>query len=273
LNVSPEFFETLEIPVLSGRNLDLRDTLPKAPAVAVINETAARKFFPNEDPLGKRFGNSLEQAGDVEIVGIVRDTKYDSLRDAPPPTGFRPFGQNFGAAFEVRVSGPLSPAIQAIREAVQRTDPNLPLVRITTQSDLVAGRFDQEHFFAMAYSLFGGLALLLASIGLFGLMSYSVARRTNEIGIRMALGAERRDMVRMVLGEALIMVTTGIVVGVATTLAAGQLIRTMLFGLAPTDIVTIAAAILIMLVVSILASYLPARHASRIDPMTALHYE
>src|SRR5215469_16257382 len=155
--------------------------------------------------------------------------------------------------------------IQSIREAVQKVDPSLPVVRITTQSDLVAGRFDQEHFFAMAYSLFGGLALLLASIGLFGLMSYSVARRTNEIGIRMALGAKRWDMVRMVLSESLVMVAIGIVVGVGTTLAAGQLIRTMLFGLAPTDVLTISLAILTMLVVSMFACYLPARRASRVD--------
>jgi predicted permease len=274
LNVSPEFFETLQIPMLRGRNLELRDALPKAPAVAVINETAAHKFFPNEDAVGKRFGNSVEQAGDVEIVGIVRDTKYDSLRDAPPPTAFRPFAQqNFGAAFEVRVAGSLPSMIQAVRDAVQKTDPNLPLVRITTQSDLVSGRYDQERFFAMAYSLFGGLGLLLASIGLFGLMSYNVARRTNEIGIRMALGAERWDMVRMVLGESLMLVTIGVVVGVMTTLAAGRLIRTMLFGLAPTDPLTIGSAILLMLLVSAFACYLPARRASRVDPMTALHYE
>jgi predicted permease len=274
LNVSPEFFETLEMPLLRGRNIEPLDALPHAAAVAVINEAAARKFFPNEDPLGKRFGSILEQAGHREIVGVVRDAKYDNLRDAVPPISFQPFVQtDFRASFEVRFSGTLPPLIQAIREAVQKADPDLPLVRITTQSDLLAGRLDQEHFFAMAYSLFGGLALLLTSIGLFGLMSHSVARRTNEIGIRMALGAERRDIVRMVLRESLILVAIGIAAGVATTLAIGRLIRTMLFGLAPTDMLTIGSAILTMLVVSTIASYFPARRASRIDPMTALHYD
>ncbi len=275
MTVSPEFFDTLQIPVIRGRNLDVRDTLPKAPAVAVINESAARQFFAGEDPLGKRFGNSLEQSGDIEIVGIVGDTKYSNLRDAAPPTGFRPFLQqtNSNASFEVRISGPTAAAIQAVRETVQKADPSLPLVRITTQTELVEGRFDQERFFAMSYSLFGGLALLLVSIGLFGLMSYNVARRTNEIGIRMALGAERWDVVRMVLSESLIMVSIGIVVGIGVTLAAGRFIRTMLFGLAPTDSLTIALAIATMLMVSMLAGYLPARRASRVDPMMALHHE
>jgi predicted permease len=274
LSVSPDFFDTLQIPVLRGRNFDPHDMDPKGPKLAILNETAARKYFPNEDPLGKRFGQSLEQAGDVEIVGIVRDTKYDSLRNEAPPTWFQPFsGQNFGASFEVRFVGPLAPMVQAIRDVVQKTDPNLPLVNISTQNELVAGRFEQERFFAMAYSLFGGLGLLLASIGLFGLMSYSVARRTNEIGIRMALGAERRDVVRMVLGESLLIVVIGVIVGVGITLAAGRLVRTLLFGLAPTDIATIIVAVVTMLAVSAFAGYLPARRASRIDPMTALHYE
>ena len=275
MTVSPEFFQTLEIPLLRGRNLEVRDTLPKAPAVAVINESAARQFFPGEDPLGKRFGYSLEQNGDVEIIGVTRDTKYESLRDAAPPTGFRPFPQQTtnNATFEVRVSGATAPMMQAVREAVRKVDPNLPLVRITTQAELVEGRSAGAQFLAISYALFGGLALLLASVGLFGLMSYSVARRTNEIGIRMALGALKRDIISMVLGESLMLVAIGIVIGIAAALAAGRLVTTMLFGLAPTDGVTITLAIATMLVVSVAAGYLPARRASRVDPIVALHYE
>jgi predicted permease len=275
MTVSPEFMETLEIPLVRGRNLDVRDTLPKAPQVAVINESAAKQFFPGEDPIGKRYGNSLEQNADTEIVGIVKDTKYSSLRDEAPPTGFRPFAQQTtnAATFEVRTFGAPESMIPAVRDAIRKVNANLPLVRVSTQTDLVEGRFVQERFFAMAYSLFGGLGLLLAAIGLFGLMSYNVARRTNEIGIRMALGAQRQDVVQMVLRESLIMVAVGTVIGIGAALAGGRLVATMLFGLAPHDVVTIVVAIGVLVTVSLLAGYLPARRASRVDPMVALHYE
>jgi len=141
------------------------------------------------------------------------------------------------------------------------------------QTELIERRFTQERFFAQAYSLFGGLALLLASIGLFGLMSYNVARRTNEIGIRMALGAQSREVLRMVLSESMLLVTIGIIIGVGSALSAGTLVATTLFGLAPTDALSIAAAVVTMLVVSTIAAYLPARRASRVDPMIALHYD
>jgi len=275
MNVSPEFFETLEIPLVRGRNLDVRDTLPKAPQVVVINEAAARQYFPGEDPIGKRWGYSLEQSGDIEIVGIVRDIKYNRVREAAPPTAFSPYPQQrvTTATFQIRTAGDPTPFMKTIRETVQREDSNLPIVRMTTETDLIEGRFEQERFFALSYTLFGGLALVLASIGLFGVMSYSVARRTNEIGIRMALGAEKQDVLRMVLGESLLMVSMGIVVGLGTALAAGRFIATMLFGLSPSDGLTIGAAVAVMLTVSFLAGYLPARRAARVDPMVALHYE
>ena len=150
---------------------------------------------------------------------------------------------------------------------------NVPLIGVTTQMEQIDNRFAQEKLFAQAYALFGGLALLVASIGLFGLMSYSVARRTNEIGVRIALGAKRWDVVGMVLRESLILVALGIVIGLAATLAAGRLVATLLYGLAPTDWVTITAATAVMIGVSVLAGYLPARTASRVDPMVALRYE
>ena len=275
MTVSPEFFETMEIPLVRGRLFDVRDTLPKAPLVAVINETVARANFPGEDPLGMHFGNSAETTGDIEIIGIVRDVKYANVRDAAPPTGFRPFPQQSAAnaTFAVRVGGDPEAMTKTIRETVQRVDSNVPILRMTTQSQLVEGRFQQERFFAMAYLLFGGLALLLASIGLFGLMSYSVSRRTNEIGIRVALGAQKTDVVGMVLRESLVMVGIGIVIGVGGALWAGRLVTKMLFGLAPNDLLSVLLAIGVMLAVSLLAAYLPARRASRVDPMTALHYE
>ncbi|HET9215660.1 MAG TPA: FtsX-like permease family protein, partial [Terriglobia bacterium] len=274
MTVSPTFFDTLEIPLVRGRYLESRDTLPSSPRVAVINETAAR-LFNGEDPIGKRFGNAVERAGEVEIVGIVRDARYEGLRGAATPTAFMPFPRDTAlqATFEVRFTGAAAAATKAIRDTIRQVDANLPIVRLTMQTDLVEGRIQEERFFARSYALFGGLALLLVSLGLFGLMSYNVARRTNEIGIRMALGAERRGVVFMVLRESAVIVATGIGIGLVAALAAGRLVTTMVFGIAPNDVLTIALATGVMLLVSMAAAYLPARRAARVDPVTALHHE
>jgi ABC-type antimicrobial peptide transport system permease subunit len=161
----------------------------------------------------------------------------------------------------------------AVREAVRQIDANLPVTDVSTQIEQVEKRFVQEKLFAQAYTLFGGLALLLASIGLFGLMSYSVSRRTNEIGIRMALGAQGQDVLRLVMRESMILVVIGIAVGLTIALASSRFVATLLFGLPPTDIMTMGLAMTVMVAVSALAGYLPARRASRVDPMVALHYE
>ena len=188
---------------------------------------------------------------------------------------YLPFLQsNQGSAtFEVRTAGDPLSLVAAIREAVRQVDPNLPLINVTTQLEEVEGRFLQEKVFARAYTLFGGLALLVASVGLFGLMSYSVACRTNEIGIRMALGAERQDVVRLVMRESMILVAAGVAIGLGAALAAGRLVSSLLFGLAPTDATTMAGAMIVMVLASALAGYVPARRASRVDPVVALRAE
>jgi predicted permease len=271
MTVSPEFFATMEIPIAGGRGFTMQDT-STSPKVVVINETAARTLFPGEPAIGHRLGGSPEQRGEFEIVGVVRDTKYSSIRDAAPPTMFYDERQvpPFGTGFVVRTAGDPNTIAEPVRAAIRQIDPTLPLQNVTTQADQLEGRFAQERLFAMAYSLFGALALLLACIGLFGLMSYNVARRTNEIGIRMALGAERVTVVRMVLGESLRLVAIGLVLGLVCALASGRLVKTVLFDLAPTDVPTYAIAIGLVLAVSVLAGYLPARRASLVDPMVAL---
>jgi predicted permease len=274
LVISPNFFDVMGIPIVAGRALNDRD-VATSPKVVVINEAAVRKYFPNENPLGRHFGGSPETAGDLEIVGVLRDAKYNSVRDEAPPTMYVPYRQTrlSNATIEVRTAMAPAGAMGAIRETVRQIDPNLPLTDVSTQVEQVERRFQQEKLFAQACSLFGGLALLLASIGLFGLMSYNVSRRTNEIGIRMALGAQRGDVLGLVMRESMLLVAIGVGVGLAAAFFASRLLATLLFGLAPRDPLTMLGAVAVMAVVSALAGYLPARRASRVDPMVALHYE
>jgi len=274
LVVLPNFFGVMGIPVMTGREFTERDD-DKAPKVAMLNSAAVRKYFPGENPIGRRFGQSPEDNATVEVVGVVRDVKYNSVRDEAPPTMYVPYRQTRGGGvmMEVRTAGDPVSAMGAIREAVRRLDPNLPVMDMSTQMEQIERRFLQEKLFAQANAFFGGLAVLLAAVGLFGLMSYSVARRTNEIGIRMALGARSQDVLKLVMRESMTLVIVGIVIGLAVALGASRLIKTLLFGLAPTDAFSLAAAILVMIAVSAFAGYLPARRASRVDPMVALHQE
>ncbi len=272
MQVSPEFFTTLEMPIMRGRGFTDRDT-QTSPKVVVISETAAKKYFPQEDPIGRRVGFSPETSSEYEVVGIVRDVRYASVRDEPPPTLFQAAGQGPMRRMiaVVRTAGDPSQLIEPVRAGVRRLDPNLPITNVATQTEQVERRFAQDRLFATALSFFGGLALLLAAIGLFGLMSYNVGRRSQEIGIRMALGAGRLDVIRMVLNESLLLVAVGVVLGLGAAYWLGRLVATFLFGLAPTDAATIAAAVALILVVSSLAAFLPARRASRVDPNVVLN--
>jgi predicted permease len=274
LVISTNFFETMEIPIVLGRGFNARDN-ETAPKVVVVNEAAAKKYFPNENPIGQHFGSSIETTNGLEVVGVLKDAKYNSVRDPAPPTMYVPFQQNRAgsAVIEVRTAADPTSVTSGVREAVRQVDATLPMMDVSTQLEQVERRFQQEKLFAQAYTLFGGLAMLVASIGLFGLMSYTVSRRTNEIGIRMALGAQGADVMRQVLRESMILVAVGVAIGVATAYGAGRFLSTMLFGLAPNDVLTIAGATLIMVAVSGLAGFLPARRASRVDPMVALRYD
>ena len=273
MGVAPKFFATMQIPIVMGRDFDERD-VANPDAAAIINETAAKKYWPNQNPIGLRIGQNIEESGKTEIVGVIRDTKYDSLRDAAPATMYTPIRPGT-RSLTVMMRTATDPAamIETVRSAMRQIDPDVPMTGVTTQTEQVEGRFAQERLFALAYSLFGALALLLACIGLFGLMSYSVSRRTNEIGIRMALGAQRAGVVGMVLRESMLMVAIGVAIGLAGAIAGGRFIESVLFGLQTTDTVTIAVAIGSTILVSLLAGYLPARRAARVDPMVALRYE
>jgi predicted permease len=274
LVISPSFFDVMGMKVMMGRSFNDRDDA-NAPKVVMINETAARKYYTGLNPVGLRFGTSPETTGQLEIVGVLRDTKYEGVREKVQPTMYVPYRQTRlgGSVFEVRTAGPPTAAMNAMREAARQIDPNLPLTDVSTQIEQVEGRLQQDRLFAQAYALFGGLALLLASIGLFGLMSYSVSRRTNEIGIRMALGAQRSVVLGHVMRESMALVVAGIVIGMVAAVGASYLVETLLFDLKPLDPKSFAIAVAVMAMVSALAGYLPARRASRVDPMVALRYE
>ena len=275
MSVSPEFFDTLGVRIVTGRGFTDHD-VATSPKVVVINEAAAHLLFPNESAVGKRMGTSLEKSTENEVIGVIGDTKYTDIRAAAPPTLYDSALQNLprGAMqFLVRTVGDPVPMTKAMREAIRRVDLTLPVVNMSTQAERLENRFLQDRLFANAYSLFGALALVLACIGLFGVMSYNVARRTNEIGIRMALGARAFDVIRMILGECWLLIGLGVAIGVGTALGAGRWVAQVLFGITPTDVTTLVGATLLIVTVASLAGFLPARRAARVDPLVALHHE
>jgi predicted permease len=268
--VAANFLDTLEIPILRGRGLSLRDN-ERAPKVGVINQALARKYFGNEDPIGKRIGLDDQ----IEIVGVAQDAKYFELRGEMPPTVYLPYFQApaGSAYFAVRTTGEPTAMYALIRQTLREIDGSLPISDLHTVRQQVERGWAQERLFASLSGFFGMLALSLASIGLYGVMAYSVARRTNEIGIRMALGAQRRAVIRLVIIDSLLLVALGVGLGLTTALATTRLISSQLFGLTPTDPLTITLATSMLIMAAGVASYLPARRASCVDPLTALRYE
>lgn len=271
--VAPKYFETVGTPLLAGRDFTLQDR-EGTPKVAIINQTMARYYFHDANPIGRHITTRFN--GNMEIIGVVGDAKYLSLRETTSRTIYLPCFQGelpWGPAVFVRTSLPISAIAAPLRGAVRALDKNVPVKDIWTLSHQVEQSLISERLIAMLSSFFGVLALLLACIGLYGVMSYSVVRRTNEIGIRVALGAARGDVLRLVLRETMLLVTLGIGIGLPVALASTRLIRSQLFDLEPNDPLTICAAMLTMFAVCALAGYLPARRASRVDPMVALRHE
>ena len=274
--VGHDFFSTFGIPILAGRGFDSGDTATSR-KVAVINESTARKFFPNLDPVGRTFETGFHEPETIEIVGVCGDAKYYRVREAPEPTYYEPYWQTDHGirqatfAVSTRVGG--QALLPSLRVAVASVDRNLPVLDVRTQDEQIAENLQQPRIFANITGGFGLLALLLASIGIYGIMAYSVSRRTSEIGIRMALGAQPRRVLRMVLSEASWLVILGVAAGVAGALALGRLIGAMLYGLKAWDPATIAGAGALLMLVALGASWTPARRAAGVDPMKALRHE
>jgi predicted permease len=268
--VSPRFFETMGIALRQGRDFSAVEHTK----VAIINETIARQYFDGENPIGRHVGTGRGQ--DLEIVGVIADTKYRGLREPVPNTLYLPIDYMQDAGDErtlhVRTSAAPGAAAALIREQIRALDRDLP-VKLSLFSGLIDDNLAQERLIATLSSFFGGLALLLASIGLYGVMAYTVERRTREIGIRMSLGAQRGSVAWLVLRDCIVTASVGIVVGVPASLWLSRLVRSQLFGVAPGDPATIACSCILLTAVAVLAGYLPARRAARVDPMVALRYE
>lgn len=278
VEVGPGFFETLGTPLVTGRAIGPRDT-PAVPAVAVVNETFVHDFLQNQNPIGRHFnlGAPFKPPG-AEIVGVVADSKYYALNEKPKPMAFFSAWQSAGrepyvGQLLIRTSHNATGVAAQVRQAVSQVDSRLPILRITTLREQIDGSLYTERMITNLCSFFGLLALLLASIGLYGTIAYSVVRRTNEIGIRMALGAQRPQVLWMVLREAVLLVVLGLTFGLPLAMGATRWVKSFLFGTPPVDMVGIGAAIAIMALVSAFAALLPARRATKVDPMAALRYE
>lgn len=272
LIVGERYFSTLDIPVTEGRPLVAGDDQGTFKAI-VVNQAFAKKYLPNENPIGQTV-NFLR--ADWQIVGVCGDTKYGNLKEPAPPTAYLSFRQiplNYRTSFAVRTVLPPLALSRAVRQVVAALNPVIPVSRLVTQEQLRDGNISEERLFATLCAALAGLALLLSCIGLYGLMAYNIARRTSEIAIRMALGAPPRTVTRSFLREALVLALIGIGVGLPIVLAGSRVIKSQLYDVQPNDPATLAIVIVVLIAITFLASWLPARRAARVDPMVALRQE
>jgi predicted permease len=276
--VGPNFFSTLQIPILAGRGFTVSDTATNGP-VAVVNEALARKFFPNTNPIGKRFRRSYvgpEATRWIEIVGICANTRYSDLRQPPPPVHFELALQNpMDDRFTFIIRSPLKAdaLMPPIRRAAQHIDPDLPITDVRTQLEQIAASMQQERMFASLTAGFGILALALACVGIYGIMAYTVSMRTNEIGVRLALGAARGQIQAIILRETGWLTVCGVIVGLLVALASIRTVASMLYGVTPKDPITLGASVILLLFVAFVAGWIPAYRASRVDPAEALRHD
>jgi predicted permease len=276
--VAPRFFEAMGIPLIAGREFNASDAA-SSPRVAIVNEKFARYYFGTTDVIGRRIGFEANTASSVEIVGVVHDMKYFRLRNESPRAVFTPFMQSTGGTtlermtFTVRSAADPASLASTLQREMQTIAHDVPIRGVRTQVSQLDVALSRERLLATLSSLFGGLALMLACIGLYGVMSYAVIRRTTEIGIRMALGARRADVIRMVLRDSAWLVGVGIIIGLVVFVPSARYVESQLFALKPTDPITLAIACAVLAAAASLAAFLPAWRAARVDPLIALRYE
>jgi predicted permease len=275
-HVGANFFQTMGIPILQGRGFDVHDTAA-SPKVAVVNRALARQFFPNENPIGRTFDADADEVNaPVEIVGIAADTRYADLRSETPPTFYLPYPQAFvlgRMVVEIHTAAEPGSILSQARTVVASVDRDLPLIDVRTMTEQIKATMSGERIFAQLTSGFGILALALACIGIYGIMAYTVARRSGEIGIRMALGAQAGQVLCMVLREASWMAVAGVTLGLGCALWLARFLSSMLYGLMPWDPLTLTGAASLLLIFALVAAFGPARRASRVDPIRALRHQ
>ena len=272
-DVSPAYFQTVGIPLITGRaftDLDRKENKP----VAVVNRAMARHFWPGESPLGKRF-HFYGDTTLVEVVGEVADSWQFGVGEDPQPVAYLPIAQAYApfGVLHVRTEGNPSSVIPSVREQVQTLDRNVALTGVNTIGELLDEGLWAPRMGAILLGVFGALALALAAVGIYGVLSYSVSQRTQEIGIRMALGASSRQVERLVVGQGMWLVLIGIAIGMVGALALGRLLSSLLFGVKGTDPLAFAFGALVLVGVALLATFIPARRATKVDPMLALRCE
>ncbi|HEY2963919.1 MAG TPA: ABC transporter permease [Pyrinomonadaceae bacterium] len=275
----PKYAQNLGMPLLRGRDIEARDTVA-ARRVAIVNETFANRYFKDQNPIGRTFtfDDETDNGAMLEIIGVVGDIKSSDAREKPGPSVYRPILQiaddaAYSVSIHVRTLGDPNSFAQTVRQAITDVDDKIPIFGVTTLEDQVHERLKQDRLIAQLVSFFGALALILACIGLYGVMAHGVARRTNEIGIRMALGARSGNIAWMILRETLLLVAIGLLIGVPTALLAAKFISAQLFGLKPADPAALIGAAVVLTLVALFAGYFPARRASRVNPLNALRYE
>jgi predicted permease len=274
--VEPSYFETLGIPFVMGRPLAPSDAAGQPPVV-VISELVARKFFRNASPIGERLklGGASDTSGWRTIVGVVKDTRTDGLREEPRGTLYLPRSQEAmrGGWLMVRSTLPTEQIAPLLRASMGEVDRDVPLDRVQTMDSVLDQELEGPRFSMLLLTLFAGVALALASVGIYGVISYNVAQRTGEIGVRVALGAQRSDVVRLVVGQAVAMAAVGVSIGVLMALAGGKVLSAMLFSVGPRDPLALGGASILLMTVALLAALAPALRASRIDPTIAMRAE
>jgi putative ABC transport system permease protein len=275
--ISPEYFTALGVPLLQGRSFNATDK-QDTPFVVIINQTLAERYFPDESPIGKRLkvgGADRPRNPWMEIVGVVGDLKYSGLDAKPEPTYYTPLAQDAWRAAYLVVRAPMNPTnlTPAIREQIWALDKDLPIANVATMDRLLAESVAQPRFRTLLLGIFAVLALVLASVGIYGVISYSVTQRTHEIGIRMALGAQARDVMTLVIRQGMVLALIGVTLGLAASFALTRLMESLLFDVSTTDDVTFGGVAALLVAVAILACWIPARRASKVDPMAALRCE